>query len=399
MISFSSAISCSPWWQALLLVAGATNNVVSYTAAMGKVEEWTFAFESLRQMELAQVQPNLFSYGSLARSAALWQQGVQVLHAVDARRLEVNAILHGTVLTGCATSAAWDCALHLLRGVQPLPDVVAFASTITACERASRWELSLQLLLDAAAQKLQLNAIIYSAAISACEKSSMWQAAALLMSEAMAAAADVVAFNGTISACEKAGAWHMATGWLEELGTCGVQANVITFNASISACRQCWPRALFLHAQCRQQGIKSDVITASAAISAAAWESGVLLLEGLRPLNLWPDLTLINSLLPSLRWTQTIELLEQTPTSLEPDFLSYETVMTSSIKATEWPQAIELAGAVGSNALLLGVERQGRVPPAIVSKLFFAQADANLEKIRDTSSLQGEAQANLKAGH
>ena len=28
------------------------------------------------------------------------------------------------------------------------------------------WELSLQLLLDAAAQKLQLNAIIYSAAIS-----------------------------------------------------------------------------------------------------------------------------------------------------------------------------------------------------------------------------------------
>jgi hypothetical protein len=47
----------------------------------------------------------------------------------------------------------------------------------------------------------------------------MWQAAALLMSEAMAAAADVVAFNGTISACEKAGAWHMATGWLEELGT------------------------------------------------------------------------------------------------------------------------------------------------------------------------------------
>ena len=53
----------------------------------------------------------------------------------------------------------------------------------------------------------------------ACEKSSMWQAAALLMSEAMAAAADVVAFNGTISACEKAGAWHMATGWLEELGT------------------------------------------------------------------------------------------------------------------------------------------------------------------------------------
>jgi hypothetical protein len=32
--------------------------------------------------------------------------------------------------------------------------------------------------------------------------------------------------------------------------------------------------------------------------------------------------------------------------------------MTSSIKATEWPQAIELAGAVGSNALLLGVERQ-----------------------------------------
>ena len=32
-------------------------------------------------------------------------------------------------------------------------------------------------------------------------------------------------------------------------GTCGVQANVITFNASISACRQCWPRALFLHAQ------------------------------------------------------------------------------------------------------------------------------------------------------
>jgi hypothetical protein len=34
--------------------------------------------------------------------------------------------------------------------------------------------------------------------------------------------------------------------------------------------------------QCRQQGIKSDVITASAAISAAAWESGVHLLEGLR---------------------------------------------------------------------------------------------------------------------
>ena len=32
-------------------------------------------------------------------------------------------------------------------------------------------------------------------------------------------------------------------------GTCGVQTNVITFNASISSCRQCWPRALFLHAQ------------------------------------------------------------------------------------------------------------------------------------------------------
>ena len=43
-----------------------------------------------RQMELAQVQPNLFSYSSLARSAALWQQGVQVLHAVDARRLEAT---------------------------------------------------------------------------------------------------------------------------------------------------------------------------------------------------------------------------------------------------------------------------------------------------------------------
>ena len=31
------------------------------------------------------------------------------------------------------------------------------------------------------------------------------------------------------------------------------------------------------------RAIKSDVITASAAISAAAWESGVHLLEGLRP--------------------------------------------------------------------------------------------------------------------
>ena len=42
-------------------------------------------------MELAQVQPNLFSYSSLARSAsaALWQQGVQVLHAA-ARRLEAT---------------------------------------------------------------------------------------------------------------------------------------------------------------------------------------------------------------------------------------------------------------------------------------------------------------------
>ena len=49
IISFSSAISCCTWRHALLFLAkaGVQNNVVSYTAAMGKVEEWPQALDSL----------------------------------------------------------------------------------------------------------------------------------------------------------------------------------------------------------------------------------------------------------------------------------------------------------------------------------------------------------------
>ena len=63
-------------------------------------------------MELAQVQPNLFSYSSLARSAGLWQQGVQVLHAVDARRLEVTCHMLNPEIPEILRGFKWGCAYH-----------------------------------------------------------------------------------------------------------------------------------------------------------------------------------------------------------------------------------------------------------------------------------------------
>ena len=116
--------------------------------------------------------------------------------------------------------------------------------------------------------------------------------------------------------------------------------------------------------------------------------------------GLWPDLTLFNSLLGTFpSWIQSLQLHSEmiemssasSVSSLSPDILTYQTMISSSIKAAHWKQAIAFLGAdrhdremVSLNALLASLERLERwkshVPKSVLSRLF-SHTDLGLQNV------------------
>lgn len=116
--------------------------------------------------------------------------------------------------------------------------------------------------------------------------------------------------------------------------------------------------------------------------------------------GLWPDLTLFNSLLGTFpSWIQSLQLHSEmiemssvsSVSSLSPDILTYQMMISSSIKAAHWKHAIAFLGAdqqdremVSLNALLASLERLERwkshVPKSVLSRLF-SHTDLGLQNV------------------
>lgn len=196
-----------------------------------------------------------------------WRLAIEALQQLKTKSLEPSV----ASFNGSMSRGAWQFALGPLRFHRS--NVVSF----TAIMGHTHWSSASYLLAELSRQSIKPNVLSFTSCISSCE--DHWTRALQLLSLSPYM---LPGCNAAMSAMEKAGRWQQAIELLPWAALNGLRADVVSLNAAVSACGgAAWNRALSLLNELGGQ-LQLDIITMNAAISAAEknqlWELALLLL-------------------------------------------------------------------------------------------------------------------------
>ncbi|CAK9052098.1 unnamed protein product [Durusdinium trenchii] len=222
-------------------------------------------------------------------------------------------------ISACDAAGAADLARQLLRR-WPCWSLEGFNSAVSA-QRGIYWQQALELLDRAEELQLQLDLITYSAAISACQRH--WHCGLELLGRLQreGLTANAVVWTTCLRACVLGEQWQAALDLFEQmqsqkqltlLAFCDLFSALAERSSVLAATRigdlgrqQQWPRALELFRETCQEDW-SNTISCNAVINALAKSS---------------------------QWQRALSFLQRT---LQPDVVSYSTVMSAMERASEW---------------------------------------------------------------
>eukprot|EP00913_Durusdinium_trenchii_P027156 g25481.t1 len=208
---------------------------------------------------------------------------------------EPNVIIHNSMVSACEKSHAWQNALQM-----DDIDLPGFNAAISACEKAEEWQQSLRLLWSL---PISADVVSCNAALSACNSGAV-----------VRRLGSIKAVDGPYGKlCEKRQKWQIA---LQLLQSFPVPRSSTSCNAAIAACQTCWPVAMELLTSFSFWRLQRDEVSFSSAIAVCEnWQLALSLL---------------------------VEMLQK---ALQPNLLSYNSVMFSCLRHGHWSQALELISA------------------------------------------------------
>lgn len=212
-------------------------------------------------------------------------------------------------------------------------------------------------LIEIERAEFPLNLFIYNAALTACAKSKKWKEALQLLENMRENVIypDVRTYTAAIDACSKGGRWEKAVSLLEQMQTIdGVEPDIICYTAVIDALgRGMEPdKAIALLEKMHDKGLEPGIRTYTAALDACnrsgRWIQALDLLRDLREnRNIKPDVKAFTVVCESLakggQYQQALAILEDMrATGVEPNEVTYASVICACQKAGNWEKAIAL---------------------------------------------------------
>ena len=261
-------------------------------------------------------------------------------------------------------------------------NTISYNAVITACKKGSKWQLAINFFEQGLLQGMS-DVISYSAAMMSCVDALQWQAALKLFH--LMPAANVIAYSSAITCCEKSAQWERAFAIFEDMKKKTVTPNVVTFNAVIS-CSKDSQRASQLFLEMSSLKIQPDIVSYTSWINACQhWQHALLVFSSMARLQ--PNLISFNSLLKSCekasQWRMALRLLKDMRLrQLRCDIVSYNSTISAFEKASEWQKAIELFQRLTSpdlftyNALMSSCEKAAQWQKA--QQLFFSLSKPDL---------------------
>ncbi|CAE8617339.1 unnamed protein product [Polarella glacialis] len=246
--------------------------------------------------------------------------------------------------------------------------------------------------------KLLGNLKDYTMVIAGLARSGKWQLAVLLLREAQGShlRPDTIVYNAAINACSKAQAPPaVALELLGQLLTENLEPSAATWSSSVLAvglsdseqgqqhhqqqqqrsrddngrswwqnCAHGWTGALELLSQAKGYGLRPDVVTFSATVSACArghrWEHVLEILSEMRHAQAAPNALTVTNALGSLvsNWKVALELVMGASAGrVTPDVVCFGSALSAFEKCKAWEQVLAM----------LPVMRRRAVPPNVVT--------------------------------
>lgn len=266
---------------------------------------------------------------TIAACGFQWQQSLEVLAQFAERRLRGTLLSH--------------------------------TPAVRACGDAFQWSWGVQLLGELQKQAVRRDRICSTTAIKACsgeDETATWSQGLVLFHELQGA--DVVAYSAVMSVCGRARQWQRSLTLLGELKP-GLRADSTTFSTAISACKEQWQHAVHLLSDYLSSGMRLDLVTLNAAVSALAtgaqWQRAIAFQVRLDDLRMQKDIATCNASLSacerSCRWEVALALTVQA--GLQLSIMSYNLLASACAKAQEWIVALDLLADLEGNAITDGV--------------------------------------------
>ncbi|CAJ1330067.1 unnamed protein product [Effrenium voratum] len=391
--AMSACEAAGEWQAALALLEGTKGQVAldvvcfgSLISACEKGRRWELAIHALTWMDDFRLSPDqicLNAAVSACQKAAMWQQALDVLRSLPERRLQRDAVGFNSALGALKWSQALRMARHMMEESIEAT-VVTFNSLMGVCE----WQVTLQLLVEMPRTKLAPNNISFRQLLRSLSSAAQWQRG-LRMLEAQAwphalqllqgmPQPDLVSFNSAISSCRRVG--DLPLHLLLELRAADLRPDAVTF----SACVGDWRCASLVLREMSQQMLEAGAPSHNAAISAfekaGEWPSALSLLGDMKARRFCDTISFNSAISASAEWPSALAVLQSmTKSALLPDAVSYGAAISACEKASCWPWALWLLGAmeqedvVACSAAISALEKASRWAEAV--DLLAAMAD------------------------
>ncbi|CAE7309802.1 unnamed protein product [Symbiodinium natans] len=341
---------------------GMQQNVVTYGAAMsacGLQFQWRLALGMLRRLDEALLESNEILLGAATAHAApwtdimhLWEDTLLWLQGQVVARLATTKT-YNIAISACGKGASWPAALAcfgelLLRDLQP--DVVTYNSAITACTHGSGWPTSLALLHEL--QTRQVTPDVFT--LSAAEPAGKWELATCFLHDFSSLGVEwtTLVYNAGISVFSKAAEWQRAMDLFAGMGEAGLRCSEVSYNTAIAACSRGkqWLLAVALLRLMRKRLLRTETISYNAAMGTmgegfGSWEVALCLLAELQECWMKPSIvtygSLINSCAKDEQWQRALLFFEEAQRSnLQMSVITYTAAISSCEKGSQWQLAL-----------------------------------------------------------
>ncbi|CAE7266877.1 unnamed protein product [Symbiodinium necroappetens] len=333
--------------------------------ACAKEHRWQRAVSLADEARRQNLETRVIQYNATMNACAkgiAWKQGISLFANAAERGLQRTSITFGTSTSAFSKGSQWQLACHMLRSVFSNtiprgPNRFMQSAAQTACASEAQWHAAVLLLAEACSEELEPSVVLYNLAASACQSGRQWKLACALVGRLMRkhdACANSFTYSVAISLCED-GRWQLAVALLAEAESHGIRIDIVTCNAAISACEksQRWQHAISLLSYSLTRKMQATTISCNAAISACEkakeWQVALhLLLQGLKA-SLEPTIVSYNATMSACekggQWQLALELLQQVASCrMEPTIVSYNAAISACDKGDRWQLAALLLG-------------------------------------------------------
>jgi len=330
--------------------------------------------------------PSAFCFGAVIRAlaqAAEAEKALSVLGQMKAAGHEPDAAVYAAVMRACAARGRLENTVKLMEemekeGVAPeLPNV---AAVLQGCDRKADSERAVMMLRALPKYNLSPTTLTYNMAMSACAKGGDVGLVKDLLAEMDQGSddikPDIVTLNTVLDAYKRAHAWEDLLEFLLEMENArNMPPDTVSVNTAIKACKDegQFDIAFQLFEGMGARGLVPDSVSYTEIISACGksqdWERAQAVFEAAKQSPLALNTFIYNAMVGAAVACGEAEtalnlIKDMRSEGLNPDIVTFTTVMTMCTKLEEWEAVLFLASELEASKLSLTRPLVGQVQRA-----------------------------------